>query len=72
MPVLDGLEAKQELNTKAQNGEVPPTTVVALSAGMLNNEGEVKVFQDLGFADYFTKPISRDNFLKLLRSYDVI
>ncbi len=72
MPLMGGVEATRILRQKADLGEIPRTKVVALSAEPLKINEEEYYLKDVGFASYITKPIKRDEFLELMRSYGAI
>lgn len=72
MPVMDGLEATRIVNEKIQNEEIPPTPIVALSAGQLRTTEEDRYYQGLGFAQYLPKPITKAAFTQILRVYHVL
>ncbi len=67
MPVMDGIEATRIANEKILHGELPPTPIIALSAGQLDNPEQDTYFRELGFAAYFRKPIPIEQFITLLR-----
>ena len=72
MPILNGIEATIMINKKIQNHDIPPTTVIALSAGQLTANEENLYFKEAGFAAYVGKPVPKESFLKILKTYGVI
>ncbi len=72
MPVLGGIEATKIVNSKIRTGELPATTIVALSAGQLRADEEELYFNVAGFASYIPKPTSREDFMQLLLKYKII
>ncbi len=69
MPLMGGVEATQVIKEKARNGEIPETTVVALSAETLNPEEEDACCNEAGFAAYASKPMTKEEFFGLLRRF---
>jgi len=72
MPLMDGVEATKRITNMSKRGEIPPTTVIALSAGQLSVGEEDLYFNQAGFVAYISKPTSKENFLNLLRTYKVL
>eukprot|EP01022_Parablepharisma_sp_SALTPOND_P028330 TRINITY_DN70804_c1_g1_i1.p1 TRINITY_DN70804_c1_g1~~TRINITY_DN70804_c1_g1_i1.p1 ORF type:complete len:673 (-),score=67.41 TRINITY_DN70804_c1_g1_i1:111-2129(-) len=72
MPVLDGIEATRILREKMQNGEIPPTTIIALSAQPLREEDKDFYESEVGFSTYITKPTTKQDFLSIVRRYGAI
>ena len=72
MPVMGGIEAAKAINKKMNDGEIPEALIVALSAEQLKPEDEEYYRKDVGFDSYATKPISRSDFLNLLKKYSII
>jgi len=65
MPVMDGLEA---INLIRTNEKLKNSTVIALSAGVL--ETEVSQAMDAGFDHYLSKPVDFTDLLRLLNAID--
>jgi PAS domain S-box-containing protein len=60
MPVMDGLSATKELKNK-YSGMCP---VVGLSANVF--EGDREKYMGMGFDEYITKPMQREQFIKVI------
>ena len=63
MPVKDGVQTLRELHDKKSN--IPPT--IALTANSYT--GIKEYYLNEGFADYLSKPVSRNDLIKLLNKY---
>ena len=61
MPVMDGLEATRRI--KAQHPELP---VVALTANAFDSDRQMA--QEAGCVDFLSKPVNRDECMKLIKS----
>ncbi len=72
MPVMNGIDAAKFVKQKAEAGEIPPTTIVALSAEELRVDEEEYFYNEVGFASYVMKPMDKVAFLKLMKRYGVI
>ena len=64
MPVMDGLEATQEILEFEQEEEIPHTPIIAVTANVL--KGDRERFLGAGMDEYISKPISKDALLKIL------
>jgi signal transduction histidine kinase/DNA-binding NarL/FixJ family response regulator len=64
MPVMDGLEATQEILEFEQEEETPHTPIIAVTANVL--KGDRERFMGAGMDEYISKPISKDALLKIL------
>ncbi|ACM92264.1 sensor histidine kinase/response regulator [Nautilia profundicola AmH] len=64
MPVMDGLEATQEILEFEQEEEIPHTPIIAVTANVL--KGDRERFLGSGMDEYISKPIEKDALLKIL------
>lgn len=64
MPVMDGLEATQEILEFEQEEEIDHTPIIAVTANVL--KGDRERFLGAGMDEYISKPISKDALLKIL------
>ena len=67
MPVLDGVEAMQEILEYEEDYDKPHVPVVALTANAL--KGDRERFLDAGMDEYTTKPLVRDAIINLLKQF---
>lgn len=63
MPVMDGITAFNILKTDDATKDIP---VIALTSYAM--AGDKERFLELGFSDYISKPIDKDNFVKTIES----
>jgi CheY-like chemotaxis protein len=64
MPVMDGIEATQEILEFEQEEKIPHTPIIAVTANVL--KGDRERFLGAGMDEYISKPISKDVLLKIL------
>jgi len=64
MPVMDGLEATQEILEFENEEELKHTPIIAVTANVL--KGDRERFLGAGMDEYISKPISKDELLKIL------
>jgi signal transduction histidine kinase/CheY-like chemotaxis protein len=64
MPVMDGIEATQEILEFEQEEEINHTPIIAVTANVL--KGDRERFLGAGMDEYISKPISKDALLKIL------
>ncbi len=67
MPVLDGMEATQEILDYEEDFEVPHIPIIALTANAL--KGDRERFMDAGMDEYTTKPLVRTELTALLSHF---
>ena len=67
MPVLDGVEAVEEIIEYEQDFNVPHIPVIALTANAL--KGDRERFLAAGMDEYTTKPLVRDSIITLLKQF---
>ncbi len=67
MPVLDGIEATQEILDYEEDFEVPHIPIIALTANAL--KGDRERFMDAGMDEYTTKPLVRTELTSLLNHF---
>ena len=67
MPVLDGIEATQEILDYEEDFEVPHVPIIALTANAL--KGDRERFMDAGMDEYTTKPLVRAELTSLLNHF---
>ena len=72
MPVMDGIEATRNIKQMVEKGEIPPTTIIALSAQPFREEDREFYEFEVGFSTYITKPINKKDFLELVNKYNAI
>jgi len=64
MPVMDGLEATQEILEFEQEEGIQHTPIIAVTANVL--KGDRERFLGAGMDEYISKPISKDSLMKIL------
>ena len=64
MPIMDGVEATQEILEFEDEEEVQHTPIIAVTANVL--KGDRERFLGAGMDEYISKPISKDALLKIL------
>ena len=67
MPVLDGVEATQEILDYEEDFETPHVPIIALTANAL--KGDRERFMDAGMDEYTTKPLIRSEIISLLNQF---
>ncbi len=67
MPVLDGMEATQEILDYEEDFEVAHVPIIALTANAL--KGDRERFMDAGMDEYTTKPLVRTELTSLLNHF---
>ena len=67
MPVLDGIEATQEILDYEEDENVPHIPIIALTANAL--KGDRERFMDAGMDEYTTKPLVRAELTSLLNHF---
>ncbi|MDA3946777.1 MAG: response regulator [Helicobacteraceae bacterium] len=67
MPVLDGIEATQEILDYEEDFEVPHIPIIALTANAL--KGDRERFMGAGMDEYTTKPLVRTELTSLLNHF---
>ena len=67
MPVLDGIEATQEILDYEEDFDVPHIPIIALTANAL--KGDRERFMDAGMDEYTTKPLVRAELTSLLNHF---
>jgi len=72
MPIMDGITATKELKHKIQEKQIPNVPIIALTAQPLKEEDYDYFKEQIGFAEYLTKPTTKDDFISLLKRYSVI
>lgn len=68
MPVMSGIECAREIRRLQVAGEVPRSTKVILVSGDVFKREDINDLTQI-FDDVLTKPISRDDFLKVISRY---
>ena len=71
MPIMDGITATKKIRSKVSKSKVPSTPIVALTAAALSPEEEHELQHDIGFDICQMKPITKDNFLRILNKYSI-
>ena len=64
MPVMDGVEATQEILEFENEEELPHTPIIVVTANVL--KGDRERFLGAGMDDYVSKPIKKDELLRVL------
>jgi len=64
MPIMDGVEATQEIIEFEEEEELPHTPIIAVTANVL--KGDRERFLGSGMDDYISKPINKDELHKVL------
>jgi len=64
MPIMDGIEATQEILEFEEEEEIPHTPIIAVTANVL--KGDRERFLGAGMDEYISKPISKDALLQIL------
>jgi two-component system sensor histidine kinase BarA len=64
MPVMDGIEATQEILEFEKEEEIPHTPIIAVTANVL--KGDRERFLGAGMDDYISKPIKKEELLRVL------
>ena len=64
MPVMDGLEATQEILEFEQEEEMDHTPIIAVTANVL--KGDRERFLGAGMDEYISKPIEKDKLIQIL------
>lgn len=67
MPVLDGMEATQEILDYEEDFNKPHVPIIALTANAL--KGDRERFMDVGMDEYTTKPLVRTEIIALLNKF---
>jgi signal transduction histidine kinase/CheY-like chemotaxis protein len=67
MPVLDGMEATQEILDFEEDFNKPHVPIIALTANAL--KGDRERFMDVGMDEYTTKPLVRTEIISLLNRF---
>jgi len=67
MPVLDGMEATQEILDYEEDFNKPHIPIIALTANAL--KGDRERFMDVGMDEYTTKPLVRTEIIALLNKF---
>ncbi len=67
MPVLDGMEATQEILDYEEDFNVPHVPIIALTANAL--KGDRERFMGVGMDEYTTKPLVRTELVSLLNHF---
>jgi len=67
MPVLDGVEATQEILDYEEDFGIPHIPIIALTANAL--KGDRERFMDAGMDEYTTKPLIRSEIISLLNQF---
>lgn len=62
MPIMDGLEATRQIRMNSKKNRMTP--IVALTAFAL--KGDEEIFKTSGMDDYISKPIDRNNLIKMM------
>jgi len=65
MPLMDGFEATKKI--RVQEGNLKRTVIIALTANSM--KGDRQKCLDAGMDDYISKPVSREDFEKMLNKY---
>ncbi len=66
MPIMDGVEATQEILEYEQEEEIPHTPIIAVTANVL--KGDKERFIGAGMDDYISKPIEQKELERVLNS----
>ena len=64
MPIMDGVEATQEIIEFEEEEELPHTPIIAVTANVL--KGDRERFLGSGMDDYISKPINKDELHRVL------
>ena len=64
MPIMDGIEATQEILEFEKEDNIPHTPIIAVTANVL--KGDRERFLGAGMDEYISKPISKEALLKIL------
>ena len=67
MPILDGVEATQEILDYEEDYEMPHVPIIALTANAL--KGDRERFLSLGLDEYTTKPLVRSEIVSILNQF---
>jgi len=67
MPVMDGLTATRLIRRREQEQRRKSVPIIALTAGMLNNEREAAL--EAGCSDFLAKPVGRDELMQVLAKF---
>ncbi|GAX87281.1 conserved hypothetical protein [Lebetimonas natsushimae] len=66
MPVMDGIEATQEILEFEKEEEIPHTPIIAVTANVL--KGDRERFLGAGMDDYISKPIKKEELLRIIEN----
>jgi CheY-like chemotaxis protein len=69
MPIMNGIKATTILRKRMRTGEFPNTPIIALSAQTLRDDEHSYFYDEVGFDDYLTKPITKAEFIYNIRKY---
>eukprot|EP00826_Nyctotherus_ovalis_P033847 TRINITY_DN2760_c0_g2_i2.p1 TRINITY_DN2760_c0_g2~~TRINITY_DN2760_c0_g2_i2.p1 ORF type:complete len:179 (+),score=40.01 TRINITY_DN2760_c0_g2_i2:48-539(+) len=72
MPVMGGIEAAGILREKMRDEAIEEIPLVALSAETKTEEEKSEFCKSTGFSEFVTKPITKDDFTKLLMRNNVV
>jgi PAS domain S-box-containing protein len=67
MPVMDGVEAFQEISKFKKQNNIINVPIVALTANVI--EGDKKRYLEIGFDDYLSKPIKNEKLNEILERF---
>ncbi len=67
MPIMDGVEATHKILEYEKENNLPHIPIVALTANAL--KGDRERFMGEGLDEYITKPVKKDNILKILNMF---
>jgi two-component system sensor histidine kinase BarA len=66
MPIMDGIEATQEILEFEKEEEIPHTPIIAVTANVL--KGDRERFLGAGMDDYISKPIKKEELLRIIEN----
>jgi CheY-like chemotaxis protein len=66
MPIMDGIEATQEILEFEKEEELPHTPIIAVTANVL--KGDRERFLGAGMDDYISKPIKKEELLRIIEN----
>jgi len=66
MPIMDGIEATEQILEEEKDNDIPHIAIIAVTANAL--KGDKERFLGAGMDDYISKPINRDELIKVIEN----